>query len=262
MRRILQFLIVLFIPIEFNAQKSFATEYVLFEFISVSDVNREEYLATQQFMSKVYEQMAVDKDIWAWQLFSLSPSGTEQGEQYLMVTVLGNFERAISLMDVPNLMNYAKKAYPEKSDKEIKTMIEKTSQSREIVNQYLFEQIDRGQRVDFKMDIGFVAALELSKQLDDTFEQVASNVFKPFYQTLVNDFKVGHWGLLRAILPSGSDVYATHISFLFFKDLEQFSNFMVESNYPWGLKTPPEFEDGLKTRDVKKVVIAKLIMGT
>ena len=260
MRRILQLPFVLILIIGFNAQKSFATEYVLFEFISVSDANREEYLSTQQFLSKVYEQMKVDKSIWAWQLFSLSPSGTEQGEQYLMVTVLGNLGHAISLMDASNLMDNAKKAYPDKPAEELRAMIDRTYQSREIVTQYLFEQIDRGQKVDFKMNIGFVAALEFSRQLDETYEQVASNVFKPYYQKLINDRKVGHWGLLRTILPFGSDTYATHISFLFFNDLYQMTDFMVESNYPVGLKTIPEFENGLKTRDLKKVVIAKLIM--
>ena len=204
--------------------------------------------------------MKEDKAIWAWQLFSLSPSGTGQGEQFLKVTVLGNLGQALSLLDAPDFMNYAQKAYPDKSGEELKTMIEKTSQSRKIVNQYLFEQIDRGQKVDFKMNIGFMAALELSKQLDDSYEQVASEVFKPFYQVLVNDGKVGHWGLLRAILPFGSDAYATHISFLFFSDMDQMSAFIKETNYPVDMKTTPEFEEGLKTRDLKKLVIAKLIM--
>lgn len=204
--------------------------------------------------------MKVDKGIWAWQLFSLSPSGTGQGEQFLKVNVLGNLSQSLSLLDAPGFMDYAQKAYPDKSREELKTVIKKTSQSLEIVNQYLFEQIDGWQKVDFKMNIGFMAALEVSKKLDDSYEQVASEVFKPFYQALVNDDKIGNWGLLRAILPTGSNAYATHISFLFFNDMDQMIAFMKESNYPVDMKLSPEFEKGLKTRDLEKLVIATLIM--
>ena len=260
MKKILRLFLFIFMVFVLNSKVSNAAEYVLFEFISVTDENREEFLSVQQFWSKVYEQIKADKAIWAWQLFSLSPSGPGQGEHYLMVTVLGNLGRAISLMDAPDFMDYAKKAYPDKSMKELETMIERTSKSREIVDQYLFEQIDKGQKVDFKMKVGFVAVLELTKELDDSYEDVASEVFKPFYQTLVNDGKVGHWGLLRAILPFGNDAYATHISFLFFNDMAQMSAFMKESNYPADMKTTSEFENGLKTRDLRKLVIAKLIM--
>lgn len=260
MKKILRLFLAVFIIFVFSLKDSNAAEYVLFEFISVSDQNREEYLSAQPFWSQVYEQMKEDKAIWAWQLFSLSPSGIGQGEQYLMVTVLGDLGRAISLMDPPDFMDYAIKAFPDKSTKELKAMIESTSHSREIVDQYLFEQIDRGQKVNFQMKVGFVAALELTKQLYDNYEQVASNVFKPFYQSLVNDGMVGHWGLLRAILPYGSDAYATHISFLFFNDMDQLSDFMTESNYPVDLKSTPEFQNALKTRDLKKLVIAKLLM--
>lgn len=41
--------LVLLVTLSFNVQKSFAAEYVLFEFISVSNQNREDYLSTQQF---------------------------------------------------------------------------------------------------------------------------------------------------------------------------------------------------------------------
>lgn len=260
MRRVQTLLLVFTLVCISNIPHSFGTEYVLFEFISVSDKNREDYLSVQKFWSGVYEQMKTDKAIWAWQLFSLSPSGTGNGEQYLKVTVLGNLDQAISLLDAPDFIDYAKKAYPNKSIEEIKSIINRTSNSRVIVDQYLFEQIDRGQKLNFEMKVGFVAALELSKELDNSFEQVSSEVFKPFYQSLINDGKIGHWGLLRSILPYGSDVYATHISFLFFNDMHQLADYMVESNYPIDQRTIPEFEDGLKTRDLKKLVIAKLIM--
>lgn len=164
--------------------------------------------------------------------------------------------KAIGSLDV---MAYAKKAYPNKSEKELIVMLEKTGLSRDMTNQVLFKLVDRT-KGDFNMKIGTLATLDIMKQLDDNYEKVESDIFKPWHQKMVDSGKKGSWELLRAILPSGTEAYGSHITVSMYNDVNQLASFMEGEGGEMDLMTNLAVKEGLKTRNWKEVKIAKLEM--
>ena len=242
-----------------GAHKSVAKEYILYEFISVPETNKEEYLSLENFWSNIYKQQVEEEYLAHWELWQLIPTGSKQGAQYLKVSIFFDLSRALTYMYSPDLVNSARKAYPNKSEDELKSIIERYRILRSIDQQCLYEQIDRTKKLNFKMSIGSIAVLEFNKQLDENYELTESEQFKPFYQQMVNEEKIGHWGLMRAILPSGSNTFSTHVCFTFYDDLKQVADFMTNED-SMSEKSKLELEKGKNVRDMKEMVIAKLIM--
>jgi len=77
---------------------------------------------------------------------------------------------------------------------------------------------------------------------------------------LVDQGKKGSWGILRAILPAGSEAYGTHITFSMFKDEAQLAASWEDAGGDMNLMTQLAVKEGLKTREDKEVKLAKLIM--
>ncbi|MEN2284478.1 hypothetical protein AAGF08_20200 [Algoriphagus sp. SE2] len=254
--RLLLFIIV---TLCFSSQKSLAAEYILYEFISVSDADKEEYLSLENFWSNIYKQQVAEKSLVHWEFWQLIPSGSKQGSQYLRVSIFFDLSKALTYMYSPDVMESARKAYPNKSEKKLNSMIERYRTLRSINQQYLYEQIDKTKKLNFKMSIGSIAVLDFNKQLDGNYESIESEQFKPFYQKMVNEEKIGHWGLMRGILPSGSSTYSTHVAFTFYDDLHQVADFMTNEE-SMSEKSKLELEKGKNVRDRKEVIIAKLIM--
>lgn len=258
MKKILTLTLILFAAFSLKAQQSNPTEYLLFEFMSVPDENTQDYLSVEQFWSGIHEQRVADKSIQGWDLWQLIPSGSHQGSQYLTVTIFPSLNAMLSAMTSLDVVGYAKKAYPNKSEKEIMAMLEKTVKSRDVAYQVLFKGVDET-KDDFKMQVGTVVTLDVMKQLDDSYEKVESEIFKPWHQQLVDDGKKGHWGFIRAILPEGSTAYGTHIAYSFYKDMDQLAAFMDGSGGDMDMMTKLAVAKGLKTRDWKEKKIGKLI---
>jgi len=258
MKKILTLTLVLLLAIGMKAQQNHAPEYLLFEFMSVPDENTQDYLAVEQFWSGIHQQRVADKSIIGWDLWALTPSGSKQGSQFLTVTIFPSLKAMLSAVTSLDVMGYAKKAYPNKSEKELNAMMEKTVKSRDIAHQVLFKGVDET-KDDFKMQLGTVCTLDVMKQLDDSYEKVESEIFKPWHQQLVDDGKKGHWGLIRTILPAGSTAYADHIAYSFYKDMDQLAAFMENSGGDMDMKTQMAVSKGLKTRDWKEMIIGKLI---
>ncbi len=243
----------------FSSQKSLAAEYILYEFISVSDADQEEYLSLEKFWSNIYRKQVAEKSLVHWESWQLIPSGSKQGAQYLRVSIFFDLSKALTYMYSPDVMESARKAYPNKSEEELNAMIERYRTVRKINQQCLYEQIDRTKKLHFKMSIGSIAVLDFNKQIDDNYEVTESEQFKPFYQKMVNEEKIGHWGLMRGILPSGSKTHSTHVAFTFYNDLQQVADFMTNEKC-MREKSKLELEKGKHVRDRKEVIIAKLIM--
>ena len=258
MKKILTLTLILLATIGLKAQQSNPPEYLLFEFMSVPDENTQDYLAVEQFWSGIHQQRVADKSIIGWDLWQLLPSGSKQGSQFLTVTIFSSLDAMLSAMTSLDVVGYAKKAYPNKSEKEITAMLEKTVKSRDMAYQVLFKGIDQT-KDDFKMQVGTIVTLDIMKQKDDSYEKVESEIFKPWHQQLVDDGKKGHWGLLRTILPAGSTAYADHIAYSFYKDMGQLAAFMENSGGDMDMKTQMAVTKGLQTRDWKEQKIGKLI---
>lgn len=257
MKKLLVLILVVVLGTGIKAQEKPAPLYLLFEFMQVNDENWSDYLNVEDFWSGIHQQRVADKSILGWDLWSLSPAGTKQGSQYLTVTLfksLGDMLQAVGSLDV---MGYAKKAYPNKSAKELEAMMVKTVKSRDMSNQVLFRQINRT-KGDYTMKVGTVATMDIMKQLDDSYEKVEDEIFKPWHQKMVDTGKKGSWELLQAILPAGTEAYGTHITVSMYNDAAQLAAFMEGSGGEMDLMTNLAVKEGLKTRNWKEVKIARL----
>lgn len=241
------------------AQPQQNSQYLLFEFMHVKNEKGSNYWDVEQFWSGIHKQRVADKSIIGWDLWSFIPSGTEQGSQYMTVTVFASLQDMLKAMTSLDVMAYAKKAYPNKTDKELNTIYENTGNSRDLAHQVLFKSVDQT-KDDFKMKVGMMATFDIMKQLDDSYEKVESEIFKPWHQRMVDEGKKGHWELDQAILPAGSEAYGTHITVSMYNDLAQLSAFMENSGGDMNLMMQLAVKEGLKTRDWKEVKIAKLEM--
>ncbi len=241
-----------------ETQTNFSQLYSLFEFMQIKNEQGSDYLQVEEFWSGIHKQRVADKSILGWDLWSLTPSGTNQGSQYLTVTVFSSLRDMLQAIGF-NVMEYAKKAYPDKSEDDLIALFIKTASFRDMANQVLFKPVDKT-KDDFKMKIGTLATFDIMKQLDESYEKVESEIFKPWHQDMVNTGKKGSWELLRAILPAGSEAYGTHITVSMYNDPAQLAAFLEVSGGDVNLQTQLAVKEGFKTRDLKEVKIAKLQM--
>lgn len=259
MKKILTLCLVILMTISLNAQDSSSPLYLLFEFMQVKGENGSDYQQVEEFWSGIHKQRVADKSILGWDLWALTPSGTKQGSQFLTVTLFASLQDMLKAINSLDVTGYAKKAYPNKTEKDLTAMFDKTGKSRDMANQVLFKRVDQT-KSDFEMKVGTLVTMDIMKQTDDSYEKVESEIFKPWHQQMVDQGKKGNWGLLRAILPAGSEAYGTHITSSMYKDEAQLAAFMEDSGGTMDLMTQLAVKEGLKTREWKEVKLAKLIM--
>lgn len=259
MKKILTFVFLAVWSIGLNAQQNDDKEYLLFEFMKVQQGHWGDYYAVEDFWSGIHQQRVADKSIVGWDMWALVPSGTKQGPNYLTVTIFKSMKDMLNAVNSWDVMAYAKKAYPDKTDEELGEMLDKTVLARELVYQNLLVGIDET-KDDFKMKVGMVLTLDFMKQTDDSYEKAESGIFKPWHQQLIDNGQKGHWGLVEAILPVGNEAYFTHIAYSFYTDMNQLADFMNGSGGEMDMKTQIAVEEGLKTREWKELKIGRLEM--
>src|SRR5665648_388243 len=150
MKTILALVLVCLTTFSLKAQDKPSQLYLLFEFMQVSGEQGSNYWQVEDFWSGIHKQRVADKSILGWDLWSLTPSGEEQGSQYLTVTVFASLKDMLQAIGSLDVMAYAKKAYPNKSEKDLYAMFEKTGKSRDMAHQVLFKIIDQT-KDDFKI---------------------------------------------------------------------------------------------------------------
>ena len=260
MKTLLTFALVFLISFGVKSQEKPTPLYLLFEFMHVEGQHGNDYWDVENFWSGIHKQRVADKSIIGWDLWSLTPAGTLQGSQYLTVTLFSSLENMLKTIQMADIMSYAHKAYPKMSDKELIAMFDKTAKSRDIAHQVFLKRVDRTKE-DFTMKVGTVGTLDFMKQLDNSYESVESEIFKPWHQDMVSKGKKVSWELLRAILPVGSEAEGTHITIDMFNDVSQLASYM---DGPEGddldMKTSLAVKAGFKTRDWKEKKIMTLQM--
>jgi len=257
MKKLLTLSMVMMLTISAFAQDLNREFYLLFEFMKVSDENGTDYLDVEEFWSGIHKQRVADKKIMGWDLWSLTPAGTEQGSQYLTVTLFATLEDMMQPVTMDDIMNYTKKANPNMTEKEMNAMIDKTTKSRDLAHQVYLKQIAWTEG-DFQMQVGTVATIDVMKALNDNYEKAENEVFKPWHQDMVNNGQKGNWGLLRAILPAGTDVYGTHITVNMYRDVAQLSASMEGGPGEMDGLTQLAVQEGIQSRDMREVKIAIL----
>lgn len=258
MKNLITIMLVIFITLRIEAQENSKQLYLLFEFMQVNDEQDADYWQVEEFWSGIHKQRLADKTIVSWDLWSLTPGGVEQGAQYMTVTAFSSLQLMLQATSSWDIDKYVKKAYPDMKEKELNAMYEKTSKSRNIVHQVYLKRIDLTEGT-FEMKTGTMAVFDIMKQLDDGYEKAESGIFKPWHQEMVTKGMKGRWGLLRVILPAGSESYGTHITVNMYKDAAQLAAYMENTDGgEMDLTTELAVKEGLKTREWKEMIIATL----
>ncbi|HZJ35071.1 MAG TPA: hypothetical protein VFD29_00425 [Gillisia sp.] len=233
--------------------------YLIFEFMKVDNEQEQAYSETEAFWQKIQEHRTKNGDILGWDLWSLQPGGENQGFQYLTVSLYndpvkmmsgaGNFEAAL------------KAAYPEMSEDELNKKFENTSKSRDLAVRVYLEQI-AATKDNFDMPLGTVAGINLMKVSDgdyEKYEKFETEIFQPMHQKEVDAGIRGNWGLMRYMLPVGSDVYASHITVDMYKDYNQLFNGGAAAGPALSEDQIRKIQEGLASRDLKYKYMATLI---
>ena len=233
--------------------------YLIFEFMKVDNEQEQAYWETEAFWEKIQEQRVKNGDILGWDLWSLQPGGENQGYQYLTVNLYndpvkmmsgaGNFEAAL------------KAAYPEMSDAERNEKFNNTAKSRDLAARVYLEQIATT-KGGFEMPLGTVAGINLMKVSDgdyEKYEKFETEIFQPMHQKEVDAGRRGNWGLMRYMLPVGSDVYASHITVDMYKDYNQLFNGGAVAGPALSEDQIQKIQEGLTSRDLKFKYMATLI---
>ena len=128
--------------VSIHAQDNSSDLYLIFEFMKVNDEQGSNYIEVEEFWSGIHKQRVADNGIIGWDLWSLTPSGSEQGSQYLTVTLFSSLQDMMAPISMDDIMASARKAYPDYSDKDFSAIMNKTMASRDIAHQVFLKEID------------------------------------------------------------------------------------------------------------------------
>lgn len=233
--------------------------YLIFEFMKVDNEQEQAYMETEAFWEKIQEQRVKNGDIMGWDLWGLQPGGENQGYQYLTVSLYndpvkmmsgaGDFEAAL------------KAAYPEMSDDDLTEKFNNTAKSRDLAKRIYLEQIATT-KGDFEMPLGTVAGINLMKVTDgdyEKYEKFETEIFQPMHQKEVDTGLRGNWGLLRYMLPVGSDVYASHITVDMYRDYNHLFSGGAAAAPALSADQNRKIQEGIASRDLKYKYMATLL---
>ncbi len=235
--------------------------YLMFEFMTVDNEQEADYAETEAFWEKIHAERAKNGDILGWDLWSLQPSGEIQGFQYLTVQLFDDPVKMMSGGNMDNFMARCKAAYPDMSEKELMKKLNNAGKTRNLDKRIYLEQI-ASTKDDYDMQIGSVASIDFMK-VDmwnfDVYEKAEMEVFQPQHQKQVDSGKKGSWGLLRYMLPIGSETHSSHITVNMYKDYSQFFSAFDDDGPEMTEEQMKAVQEGLATRDMKWVYMATLI---
>jgi hypothetical protein len=255
--------ILLFIALLMVGNMAIAQEklYLLFEFMKVDNEQETSYSATEEFWEKIHQERVKAGDIIAWDLWSLSPGGEQQGFQYLTVAVYNDPVKMMDGSSWEHLMDRAKAAYPDMSEADLNKKLNHSSETRDLAVRIFTEEI-AATKGEFDMPLGTVAQIDMMKvglENYNSYEKAEKEIFQPIHQKVVDSGGKANWGLIRFINPIGSDTYASHMTVSMYKDYKQALN----QNVNWTEGATPAstkaMADGLALRDMKYVYMANLI---
>ena len=230
--------------------------YLLFEFMHVDEGQGDAYAETEKFWEKVHEQRVKNGDCIGWDLWRLEPSGQKQGAQFMTVSL---YNDPVKMMDGGDFNKAWTDAYPNLTDAESNEKMAMTAKSRDLTIRVFLQQIDLT-KDNFDMPIGTLAIINFMKAKpgqSGAYENMESEVFKPYHQSDVDSGGRASWGLLRNMLGYATEAYASHITVDMFTGYDQFFN---------GANTGPATDAQQKAyqeisalRDLKSVTHATLV---
>ena len=258
MKKILALLVIMLLSNSIFAQDDL---FLVFELMKVDNEQEQSYWETENFWEKIHQERVNSGDIVGWDLWQLSPGGETQGFQYMTVTL---FNTAKGMFEGGNFMENVKKAYPDLSEEDLTKKFNHTAKSRDLAVRIYLEQVATTTNESFDMPLGSVAFInymkvEMGKY--GAYEKAETEVFQPMHQKAVDNGSRSAWGLLRFMLPYGSDVYASHITYDMYKDLDQAMSDRTGGG-DWDELTEAQqkaVQDGIATRDLKSGIMGTLV---
>lgn len=231
--------------------------FLTFEFMKVDNEQESAYMETESLWEKLHEARVKNGDIVGWDLWALRPGGEDQHFQYLTVTVHND---PLKMMEGGGFQEAFEAAFPNMTAEEEKIM-DATAKTRDLAVRIYGEEISVTTG-EFDLPIGSIAEMDMMKvDMNNygVYEKAEDEVFKALHQKSVNEDGKESWGLVRFMLPIGSDTYASHMTVNMYKNMEQK---LTESiNFSQGA-TPAQtklMQEGIAARDLKYVYLAKLI---
>ena len=231
--------------------------YIVMELMHVDNTQESSYAQTEQFWKKIHAQRVADGSIMGWDLWSLLPGGEDQGYQYATVTLFDSPEKMFAPVD---FMKYAKAAYPDMSEEDLNKKLWGASKTRDLAVRIFMHEIANTTGGP-GLKIGTVATFDFMKvplEGYGAYETSEMKVFQPMHQQMVDDGAKANWGLLRFMIPIGSDTYASHLTVNMFENMEQY---LIAGNYQGSQPTDEQqkaMAKGMATRDMKFVYVATL----
>lgn len=224
--------------------------YLVFEFMKVTNDQEMNYWETETFWEKIHAERVKNGEITGWDLWSLKPGGTEQGYQYVTVTTYNDPVKALSDGDV---LIAAKKAYPNMSDEELMKALAEGEKSREL-SKRMFLKVVAATKDNFKMEVGTVMRMNFMEAIEgkfDEYEKAEIELFLPMHQKRVEAGTMSHWALARVLMPSGSKVPTTHMTFdMFTGYLHYFDAYGRNEVFNVDAATQMKIDAAIKTRDL------------
>jgi len=225
----------------------------------VEEENRGDYWEVEEFWSKIHKQRVDDGNIIGWDLWAISPSGSEQGPQFMATALYTSLENMLAGVPPEKFQEYLKRAHPDKSDEELCEMFQKTSSSRNLTHQIYTKQINwAGSAKGIKE--GVLMKFDIMKQTDSSYPQMENQIFKPWHQEEIKQGEKMNWGLLEVLLPMGSNSFGSHITYSMYDSNKKLAASMENWGGEMDLKTELSIQDGLETREWREVKIARLVM--
>lgn len=233
--------------------------FLVYELMKVEEGSYQAYMETEEFWAGIHKQRILSGSIIGWDLWSLQPSGTEQGFQFATVNLYSSMEAMFSDGSFDDLIATAKKAYPDMEEEAIMEKLNATGPSRDLAVRVYMHEI-AGTTGGPDMEEGMVATFDYMMAKSSDYEKVEQEIFQPWHQESVDAEEKSSWGLLRVVLPMGSDRYFSHMTVNFYKDIAQYiAGYEARGNHDMGMIETMGVQHALKTRDMKSVHLARLI---
>ena len=230
--------------------------YLTFELMKVDEGMGSDYWETESFWEKMHEQRVKNGDIIGWDLWSLSPSGTGQGHQYMTVTL---FNDPVKMMNGGDFGKAMEGAYPNMSQVDRDGKMELTAKSRDLAVRVFLVQVATAGG-DYEMPLGTIAQINFMKALpgkSNTYEEMESSTFKGMHEQRIAAGGMAMWGLLRNMLGYTTEAYASHITVDMFKDWDQYFN--GSTGMEWTPAQQKAYNDIAEIRDLKSTVFGTLV---
>ncbi len=230
--------------------------YLTFELMKVEEGMGSDYWETESFWEKLHEQRIQNGEIIGWDLWALSPSGTNQGHQYMTVTL---FNDPVKMMQGGDFNKAMEGAYPNMSQGDRDSKMELTVKSRDLAVQVFLVQVASAGD-DYEMPLGTLAQINFMKAKPgqaESYEEMESTVFKGMHGQRIAAGSMAMWGLLRNMLGYTTEAYASHITVDMFKDWDQYFN--GSTNIEWTPAQQKAYDEIAEIRDLKSTVFGTLV---